>query len=109
MLRNIVAIERDGWDVCVLTIIFEVPDEKFNLEYWVRKAATDYVNTEDGRKTYEYNCSYFNWADFAMSVPNSFCEKYGFKMVDSAYGDIAVDWDEQLVNEDELDFNDEED
>lgn len=108
MLRNVVAIERDGLDVRVLTIIFEVPDEKFNLRYWVRKAATDYVNTEEGRKIYDYNCSYFNWADFAMNVPNTFCEKYGFSMVDTAYGDIEVDWDEELVNEDELYFRDEE-
>ena len=109
MLRNVVAIERDGWDVRVLTITFEVPNEEFNLEYWVRKAVTDYVNTKEGKVVYDYNCSHFNWADLAMSLPSNFCEKYGFRMVDNVYSDIEVDWDETLVNEDELNFIDEED
>lgn len=108
MLRNIVAIERDGWDVNVLTLAFDVPDESFDLRDAVRKATTDYCKTEEGRKTYSYNCDYFNWADFAMSVPNEFCKKYGFSKIDYDTSDLIVDWDEQLVNESELEFEDEE-
>lgn len=108
MLRTVVAIERDGFDVRVLTLQFDVPDENFNLEYWVRKAATDYCKTEDGRETYNYNCSYFNWADFDMNVPLEFCERYGFKKIDSVLSDIIVDWDEQLVDDVEIEEEDDE-
>ena len=108
MLRTVTAIERDGWDIRTLTIIFEVPNGNFNLKYWVRKAAEDYCKTEDGKKIYSYNCSYFNWADFDIYVPSEFCEKYGFKKIDSALSDIIVDWDEQLVDDVEMENNEEE-
>ena len=106
MLRTIVAIERDGFDVNTLTLQFEVPSEDFDLIAAIKSAAMDYCQTEIGRKTYSYNCGYFNWADFAMSVSNEFCEKYGFKILDSVCEDVVVDWDEQLV--DEIDYEDEE-
>lgn len=98
MLRNVVAINKDEFSVDVLIVTFEVPNEEFNLEYWVRKAATDYVNTKEGREIYDYNCAYFNWVDFAIGVPNSFCEKYGFKRVYNKCSDITVDWSEMLVD-----------
>lgn len=73
----------------------------------VCKAATDYCKTPAGRKMFDYNCSYFNWADFD-SVPQEFCEKYGFTKIDSALSDIEVDWDEQLVDDSQIEFEDEE-
>lgn len=103
MLRTVVAIERDGLDLRVLTILFEVPSEDFNLEYWVRKAATDYCLTNEGRAVYKYNCRCFNWADFESTVPNSFCEKYGFKKVSAGIlSDITVNWDEHLVDDSQM-------
>ena len=108
MLQTVVAIEREGWDVRTLTLLFEVPDEHFNLEYWVRKAATDYCLTEKGRAIYDYNCSCFNWADFEMNVPNEFCERYGFKKINTGIlGDITVDWDEHLVDDAQMEDDDE--
>ena len=56
MIRTVVAIERDGLDIRVLTLLFDVPSDDFNLEYWVRRAATDYCLTEKGRAVYDYNC-----------------------------------------------------
>lgn len=109
MLQTVVAIERDGFDVRVLSIVFEVPSADFNLLKAVEAAAADYCRTQEGKKQYEYNCSSFNWADFEMSVPNEFCEKYGFKKVDSALSDIVVDWDEQLVDDSFLYEDDDED
>ena len=33
-------------------------------------------------------------------MPNEFCEKYGFKKIDSGtLSDITVDWDEHLVDD----------
>jgi hypothetical protein len=102
MLRTVVAIERDAMDVRVLTLQFDVPDAKFDLKDAVCKASTDYCKTPDGKKIYDYNCSYFNLADFAMSVPQEFCERYGFKRIDSVVSDIEIDWDEQLVDDSQL-------
>lgn len=106
MLKTVVAIERDGLDVNTLTLQFEIPSEDFNLITAVKNAAMDYCQTEQGKQVYEYNCSYFNWSDFAMNVSNEFCEKYGFKMLDAVCEDIIVDWDEQLV--DDIDDEEEE-
>ena len=109
MLRTITAIERDGWDLRTLSIVFEVPDEAFDLVKAVKKASTEYCLTENGRATYEYNCHSFNWADFAMSVPNEICEKYGFKkVVDGILSDIEVNWDEELIDQSQISDEDEE-
>lgn len=102
MLRTVAAIARDGLDIRVLTFQFDVPSEGFDLKDAVCKAATDYCKTTDGRKFYDYNCSYFNWAGFAMSVPQEFCEKHGFKRIDFVVSDIEVDWDEQLVDDSQI-------
>lgn len=102
MLKTIVAIERDGMDVRVLTLHFEVPNTQFDLKAAVKAACTEYCKTEEGKKVYEYNCNNFNWADFEMNVPQEICEKHGFKLIQSDVADEEVDWDEELVNEDEL-------
>ena len=68
----------------------------------VKAACTEYCKTSEGIATYRYNCDSFNWADFAMSVPEEICEKHGFKLVRSDVSDDDVDWDEQLVNSDEI-------
>lgn len=99
MLKTIVAIERDGLDVRVLALNFEVPNAEFDIKTAVKAACTEYCQTEAGRATYAYNCSSFNWADFAMSVPTEICEKHGFKLIRSDVADEEVDWDEELVDE----------
>lgn len=43
-----------------------------------------------------------------MSVPQEFCEKYGFKRIDTIVSDIEVDWDEQLVDDSQIEDDDEE-
>ena len=91
MLRNIVAIRRDGFDVKVLTIIVDVPSADFDLKAAVIAAATDYVKTTDsGRLTYEGNCSEINWADFLWAVPNPFCAKHGFRRIETAVLDDVI-------------------
>lgn len=65
----------------------------------VMKACTEYINTEIGKKTYEYNCECFNWADFESEVPNEICRKYGFEKESMPVADEFVDWDEQLIIE----------
>lgn len=108
MIQNVVACEYDGREMRTLTVSFEIPDASFNLMRAVCKAATDFCNTAEGRKIYSYNCRNFNLADFETSVPNSFCEKYGFRKVDSYLSDIVIGWDEELVDDFAIEFGDEE-
>lgn len=107
MIRTIVAIERDGMDLRVLALNFDVPSADFDLKTAVRAACTEYCQTEQGRATYEYNCSSFNWADFAMSVPEEICAKHGFKLITSGVADEEVNWDEELVDENDIRQEDE--
>ena len=104
MLRTVVAIERDGMDVRVLSLLFEVPHKGFDLRAAVIKAATEYCQTEEGRNLYRYNCSCFNWADFASAIPAELCQKHGFRRVDwdMCEPDIIADWDEHLVDDSQL-------
>lgn len=102
MLKTIVAIEQDGMEVRALALNFDVPSEDFDLKAAVKAACTEYCKTPEGLETYRYNCNHFNWADFAMSVPAEFCEKHGFKFVQSNVSDEDVNWDEQLVDDDEI-------
>lgn len=103
MIRNIVAVERDGFNVKTLTVAFEVPDEQFNLLEAIKKASTDYCKTPAGICTKEYTCGAFNLGDFEQNVDNSFCEKYGFKKIDARLSDIEIDWDHQFIDEDDWD------
>ena len=107
MLRNIVAIRRDGFDVNVFTFIVDVPNAYFDLESAVKAATIDYLKTPEGRRVFERNCCEMNWADFCFYVPNSFCEKHGFKKVKTdVLPNIIVNWDEELVDESQV-FGDE--
>lgn len=107
MLRNIIAIERDGWDFRSLSLQFDVPDKNFPLEQAIRDAVADFLRTPEGRCIYEYNCSSFNWGDVAMSLPQEVCMRHGFSMVDSCCEDLVVDWDEELYDETTEEHDDE--
>jgi len=96
MLKILTAIERDGLDVRVLSMVFDVPNKEFDIQEGLRKAVTDYCKTEEGRKTYDYNCGNFNLADVDSSLPKMFCEKYGFSIVDTVITDDYIDWDESF-------------
>ena len=97
ILKTITAVERDGFDLRLLTVIFEIPDKDFNLLDGIKAAVGDYIKTSEGRKTFDYNCEQFNLADVASSLPNKFCEAHGFKMIDSALADMDIDWDYSFV------------
>ncbi len=103
MFRNVVAVRREGRNISVLSILFEVPDEMFDLLAAVKAAVSDYCKTPEGRAIYSFNYGCFDWGDFA-AVPNEFCEKHGFRRVENVLPDEAVEWEELLVE----DFEDEE-
>lgn len=99
MIRTILALERDGFDMRTLILNFDVPHKDFNLFSAVKAASLEYCQTEDGRKTYKGNCNCFNWADFDVYVPDDICERHGFKKMPAEVADCIVNFDEQLVDE----------
>ena len=93
VIRTLTAVERDGLDLRLLTVCFEIPERNFDLLSAIKLAVRDYLQTEDGKKTAEYNSGYFNLADVVSSLPREFCEKHGFRIMDSALTDEDIDWD----------------
>lgn len=90
---TLTAVERDGLDLHLLTLVFEIPHKGFNLIDALKAAVADYIVTDEGKATLEYNCGCFNLADIDSSLPRKFCEKYGIKILDSVLTQDDVDWD----------------
>lgn len=91
--KTLTGVERDGLDLRLITICFEIPDPEFDLLSAISDAVKDYAKTENGKKTISSNCGYFNLADVAANLPRECCEAHGFKMIDSALTDETIDWD----------------
>lgn len=106
-LHSIIAMESEGMETRVIAIVLRIIDENIDIKEAVRAACTEYVQTKAGFNTYEYNCNYFDWADFEMNVPNYICRRHGFEKVDSIMALDDVAWGEQLVDEDKLRLTDE--
>lgn len=96
----ITAIERDGLDLRVLTMNFDILQENLDLRSAIRMAVAEYLQTDEGKQTYRDNCEQFNWADFYTCVPNAICKKYGFLKKPEAISDEVVDWNESLADTD---------
>lgn len=103
-LKTIVATDQDGLDVHTLVITLEVIYHNIDIEQAVMDACKEYCQTEDGKRTYcDCNCCNFNWGDFVTYVPNSICERHGFKIYDMDYvEELQVDFNQQLVDEDDI-------
>ena len=83
MKKMINAIETNGMGgVNTLIMEFAVEPKCVNLVEAVCKASLDFVNSSKGREVYEKNNKSFNWGDFWIHVPNSFCQRYGFTFTD---------------------------
>ena len=97
--------EHDGLNTrnFVLPLIVDeskLKPEKDAVRQAVKDACNEYIRTTEGKRTYEYNCHCFNWADFEAEVPNTICSKYGFTKGDSNAG-FDADWDEHLIDDPE--------
>lgn len=106
MQKVIVATDQDGLNVRTCVIVLDVQDG-VDAEKAVRDACKEYCQTEEGKQTYIGNCESFNWGDFDAYVPNSICQKHGFTKIDFEVNTENVDFNEQLVYENDV-FGDEE-
>lgn len=95
--ETIVALENDGLAQLALVINCEILKDNISLQSAIRDATAEWVQTKSGQEEFHRNLDNFNWADFAQSVPNEICEKYGFRKT-YAMADTIVDWNEQLVS-----------
>lgn len=93
----ITAVEQDGLDVHTFALCLEVNDNISDIKQAVMDACKEYIKTSAGKATLEYNSGYFDWADFAMSVPNEICKKHGFAKIEADESCI-VSWGEQLID-----------
>ena len=101
--KTITAVERDGFDLRLLTLTFEIDSslhtKNFDLIDAIKKACNDYAKSDLGKETLKYTNGAFNLADFDMHVPRSFTNKYGFRKIETCMSDIEIDWDEQLIDD----------
>lgn len=92
-----VATETDGFDTTTLVMVVEVADGVC-FEQAAKLASAEYCSIKEGMLTYEGNCNCFNWGDFDTYVPNSICEKYGIRKIQSNVAG-EFNFDQQLVEE----------
>lgn len=92
-----VATEADGLDVTNLVMVISIKDG-VDFKKAAMDASKEYCLTEEGKRTFEGNCCCFNWGDFDTYVPNSICEKYGIKKLQSNVAEEFC-FDQQLVDE----------
>lgn len=99
------AREQDGLDVHTTVMRLSVdnemcPDDEAVL-LALREAARDYCKTADGLKLYEGNCCCFNYGD-VYDIPNNLLKAHGLENIDDCTEAIEVDFNEQLVSEEDV-------
>ena len=83
-----------------LAIKIEVTKQNIDLKQAIKDACREFVVTPEGLKLYSKNHEQFNWQHFAANVPNTICEKYGFKKVQTDNENVLYEkWDESLVDQ----------
>lgn len=104
----ITAIELGQVNNRIVNMLFTVHNENIDLQDAIKKAAAEYLNTDEGLLAYSGNGNSFKWDDFWKSVSNEICRKYGFeKDTVSISRETEVDSKEELVSEKDLVFSEE--
>ena len=101
---QVIATEQDGLQTRSIVIELEIlsPLPNFDILKAVKDASLEYCKTDEGKDTFTHNCDCFNWADFNMFVPNTICQKYGFLKIGDCLDTFNVNFDEQLVNAEDV-------
>lgn len=94
-------VDNHGLNHNVINIILYVRNDMTldDVITAIKKASTEYCLTNEGKQTYIGNCHCFNFGDFDTYVPNTICEKYGIKKIDSNTTFGIVDFNTELVEE----------
>ena len=97
--ETIAFIDDDPDDKLVLVITIErnLNDKHFDALTRMRAAARDFLSTDAGKQEIKANNGYFNWGDFAASVPGWICRKYGFSIRETTVATAVANHDESLI------------
>lgn len=109
MLKTVIAVENDWLDTRVLVLNLDIPNKEFDWKSAVEAACVEFCQTAEGQNVFKHNCNCFNWADFDLYVPDEICQKHGFRKIDAVIADETVNFDEQLVDDSEVYFEENED
>ena len=102
MERVITAIEPNGLlfsEYRVHSIVLKTPKKNLDLKAALKEAVQDFIQTEKGKAIYENNGNSFTLVDASMSLPQGFCKKHGFVIIERVITDEAMDWNESLVDD----------
>lgn len=91
----ITAIDRDGIEVRIHSLVFNIYKEKINLIDTIKGAVASYINSGYGFREYENNCYNFNWGDLLL-IPNSFLRQFGIER-ESETESTEVDFNKTIV------------
>lgn len=106
MITAVESRNTESYTDAVAVYTFMVINDSIDLMEAIKMACQVYINTNSGLKEYTHNCHNFNWGDLD-SIPNSFLRQFGFEKEDCTVAQTVVDFDEQLVTDDDLKFSDE--
>ena len=95
------AKDQEGLEVVNYSFLF-LTKPGVNIEEAAMKAAIEFCQTESGKEVFEENWKCFNWGDFDINVPNEICMKYGFVKVSNETVVYDVDFNENLVSEEDV-------
>ena len=101
----ITAIDRDGIEVRIHSLVFNIYKEKIDLIDTIKGAVASYINSGYGFREYENNCYNFNWGDLLL-IPNSFLRQFGIER-ESETESTEVDFNDQLFSVNDLNFTEE--
>lgn len=80
---TVIRQRQDGWNNELYYSTFLIAQDRLPepsesaCETYLRKAICDFLQTEDGKRTYEDTCRDFNWGDVETEIPNEFFAAYG--------------------------------
>ncbi len=109
MLKTLTTLEADCMAKNITIHLCEVPDDTFDLENAMRKAVKDYASTKEGKEAYDkirkINEDHISFSDAIYLLPEEFCTKHGFKVIQRFYEydilDNSVDPTEITDDDDE--------
>lgn len=96
-LVTLVLTDQDGLDTKqhIINIKTSLPNDKILPA--IMAASKDYLNTPEGRQTWEDNNYSFNFGDFDIYVSNEFCLPHGIRRMYNSQNCLSFDFNTQLA------------
>ena len=105
IIKQTIHIRRHGGETHSSLIIELETEHGIDLFAAIKAACIEYCNTPDGKRFYrKKNHHTFNYGDFSNKVPNTICEKHGFRITSCATlrDEDEEDYDTRLVTDEDI-------